>query len=113
MKDDAILVNVSRADIIDEAALYERLRSSPRFQVCIDAWWLEPGRDGRFGTTTPLLTLPNVIGSPHTSASVAGSWSAALKEAARNVRHALEGKDPAHLVPDEERNYSSGSFSSS
>lgn len=106
MKDDAILVNVARADIVDEAALYERLKASPRFWACIDAWWLEPGRNGHFATTTPLLTLPNVIGSPHNSASVPGAWSDALKEAARNVRHALEGKALARLVPDNERAYS-------
>jgi len=103
MKPDAILVNLARADLIDEAALYAHLVARPGFFACIDTWWLEPSRNGVFATTTPVLELPNVIGSPHNSASVPGSLDAALRASARNIRRLLDGAAPLNRLHPEER----------
>ena len=103
MKEDAILVNVARGEIVDEAALYAHLTAHPRFSAGIDAWWVEPVRHGRFAMGYPFLDLPNVIGSPHNSAG-GGVWrDVSLRRAVANCRRALLGETPLNLIGPDER----------
>ena len=103
MKEDAILVNLARGEIINEAALYHHLRAHPAFTACLDAWWIEPVRHGRFATNHPFFDLANVIGSPHNSAVVAGTYEQGLRLAVANCLRALRGAAPERLVPEDER----------
>jgi phosphoglycerate dehydrogenase-like enzyme len=103
MKPDAIVINLARGEIIDEAALYQHLLVHPAFTACIDAWWVEPVRHGRFETGHPFLSLPNVIASPHNSASVAGWRDVAFRRAAENVARVYRGEAPLHLMSPAER----------
>jgi phosphoglycerate dehydrogenase-like enzyme len=89
MKNDAVLVNVARADIIDEAELYQKLKEKPQFTAAIDAWWIEPLRHGRFSTNYPFLELPNVLGSPHNSGIVHNSFQKGTMHAVENVKRFL------------------------
>ncbi len=91
MKPDAILVNVARGAIVDEAALYEHLRTHPEFRAGLDVWWHEPP-DGRFRTDHPFFELPNLLGSPHNSAIVPGVLETAARRAAENVGRYLRGE---------------------
>jgi phosphoglycerate dehydrogenase-like enzyme len=103
MKEDAILLNVARGEIVDEGALYAHLTAHPRFFAGIDAWWVEPVRHGRFAMARPFLDLPNVIGSPHNSAG-GGVWrEVSLRRAVANCRRALIGETPLHLIGPDER----------
>ena len=102
MKDDAILINLARGEIVDEIALYDHLKAKPRFTACLEAWWIEPVRHGEFRLNRPFLELPNVIASPHNSASVPNASEVALRHAIANCRRALLGETPLHLVRPED-----------
>jgi phosphoglycerate dehydrogenase-like enzyme len=103
MRPDAILVNLARGEVIQEAPLFMHLRSHPNFFACIDAWWVEPIRHGAFRMDHPFLSLPNVVGSPHNSASVPGMTEAALRRAIVNIKRALEGEAPHYILGPQER----------
>ncbi|MFT7573986.1 MAG: phosphoglycerate dehydrogenase-like enzyme [Alphaproteobacteria bacterium] len=103
MKKDAVLVNLARGEIIDEAALYTHLQENPTFTACLDAWWVEPVRHGHFEMTHNFTSLPNVIASPHNSASVSGWRDVAVRRACENVCRALDGGQPQFLVPPADR----------
>jgi len=64
MKPTAILVNVSRGDVVDEAALIDMLRERPSAYACLDTFQKEP-----LPADSPLYELPNVFITPHNSAS--------------------------------------------
>jgi phosphoglycerate dehydrogenase-like enzyme len=103
MQDDAILVNVARGEIVDEAALYAHLKAHPGFFACMDAWWVEPPRHPSFVVSYPFFELPNVIGSPHNSAG-GGVWrDVSLRRAVANCRRAILGEEPRNLIADDER----------
>jgi glycerate dehydrogenase len=103
MKKDAVLVNLARGEIVDEAALFTHLKGTPEFTACIDAWWVEPVRHGHFRMDHDFMSLPNVIASPHNSASVTRWRNVALRRAVENARIAFDGGQVQHLVPPEDR----------
>ena len=61
MKPTALLVNTSRAALIEPGALLHALRSGRPGMAAVDVYEHEPVRD----PTDPLLTLPNVVCTPH------------------------------------------------
>ncbi len=93
MKKDAILVNVARGEIIDEAQFYQFLKTHPDFKAGIDAWWVEPFRHGKFQLDHPFLELPNVIGTPHSSAMVPEVIRDATVNGVKNIKAYLTGKN--------------------
>ncbi len=103
MKPDAILINLARGELIDEAAFFAHLQAHPKFTACIDAWWIEPVRHGRFAMDHPFMTLPNVIGSPHNSASVPMTRDTGLRRAGANIARALKGETVQNIVGPQDR----------
>ncbi len=92
MRDDAILVNVARGEIIDQKALYQKLKNFPDFKAGIESWWIEPFRHGHFEVEYPLLELPNVLACPHNSAMVPETSRLGLENAFQNIRRYVEGR---------------------
>jgi D-3-phosphoglycerate dehydrogenase / 2-oxoglutarate reductase len=61
MKPTALLVNTSRAPLIEPGALVEALKRGRPGLAAVDVYEQEPLRD----TTHPLLNMPNVVCTPH------------------------------------------------
>lgn len=61
MRDDAILINTARGDVIDEAALIAELQKG-RLYALLDVTSPEPA-----APDSPLRSLPNVVLTPHTA----------------------------------------------
>ncbi|MGC4105922.1 MAG: C-terminal binding protein [Thermomicrobiales bacterium] len=90
MKPDAMLVNTSRGPIIDEAAMIAHLQATPSFRVGLDVFEHEP-----LPLESPLLTLPNVIVTPHSGFYSTRSTETILRETMAEVLDVLSGQRPA------------------
>jgi len=82
MKPDALLVNISRAELIEPQALYDTLSAHPGKMAAIDVFEQEPA----YATNQWLLTLPNVVATPHIGYVEQGSYELYFRYAFDNVR---------------------------
>lgn len=84
MKSGALLVNTSRAEIVDEKALAEACRKG-RIRAALDVIRDEPsGKEGEL--STPLQEVPGLYITHHIGASTRQSQMAVASEAARVAR---------------------------
>jgi D-3-phosphoglycerate dehydrogenase len=90
MKPTAFIVNVARGGLIDEDALYAALKSQRIAGAGLDVFVNEPPLE------SPLLSLENIVLTPHLGASTDEAQEKAGVSVARSVRLALGGE----LVPD-------------
>jgi D-3-phosphoglycerate dehydrogenase len=90
VKPGLVLVNAARGGIVDEAALYDALVAGTVAAAGLDVFASEPCTD------SPLLTLENVVATPHLGASTEEAQEKAGIAVAKSVRLALSGE----LVPD-------------
>ena len=97
MKRDAILVNVARAEIVDEEALYEHLSKNEGFTYATDVWQIKRGME-TYASKFPLVKLPNFIGTPHVAGGSAASTGDPGKAAAENLLRYLRGEAPQNVV---------------
>jgi D-3-phosphoglycerate dehydrogenase len=94
MKPTAILLNTARGGLVDEGALYEALCTRMAAGGAgIDTFEVEPP-----GLDAPLLSLPNVVVSPHSAALTEEAAMRMGTVAARNVIAGLEYRLDPELV---------------
>ena len=93
MKNSAILVNCSRGEVINEGALIRALQQGDIAGAGLDVLEQEPPEE-----TNPLLSMSNVILTPHAASATARMRPAGRRKAAREVVLALQGKWPTSPV---------------
>lgn len=93
MKNTAVLVNTSRGGIIDEAALYDALKAGRLFAAGLDVWEVEPPPKD-----APLLSLPNVVGTPHAAGGTFETQERSSLQVAMQVVEVLQGKPPQNRI---------------
>jgi phosphoglycerate dehydrogenase-like enzyme len=99
MKSDAIVINVARGGVIDQAALIDALRAGTIGGAGLDVFAEEP-----LLADSPLWTLPNVIISPHVSGFTPHYDARAMTLFAENLRRYVKG-EPLLNVVDVNRGY--------
>ena len=92
MKKTAILVNVARGPIVDEAALAEALAKGELWGAGLDVYEREPEIEER------LLRLDNVVLLPHIGSATYETRSRMAMAAARNLVQGLRGERPDNLI---------------
>jgi len=100
MKPTAVVVNVSRAEIIDEAALFQALERKAIGAAVLDVWYRYPAGDADDAAPSryPFHTLDNAVCTPHSCA-----WTGQLPErryafVARNIERLLAGEPLQNVV---------------
>jgi phosphoglycerate dehydrogenase-like enzyme len=93
MKKGSFLINTSRGEAIDEGALLKALQSGHLKGAGLDAFAVEPP-----DPKNPLLTLPQVIATPHLGAQTDGATSNMGWLAMRDCLAVLKGEKPAYQV---------------
>jgi phosphoglycerate dehydrogenase-like enzyme len=100
MKPTAILVNVARAEIIDEDALYHALARGTLAGAALDVWYRYPTAPGPMTPSNrPFHELPNVLMTPHVAGWTEGTLDARARLIAENIGRVSRNQAPLNLIP--------------
>jgi phosphoglycerate dehydrogenase-like enzyme len=99
MKSSAYLINVARAEIVDERALYQALASGRLAGAALDVWYQYPTIPGNAAPSVePFHSLDNVIMTPHVSGWTQGMLDRRSKLIAANIARTSRGEPPLNAV---------------
>lgn len=89
----AYVINVARGGVIDGEALYSQLARGHLTGAGLDVFWQEP-----LPANDPILTLPNVIATPHVGGVTEASFKMIAKVVATNIERIRRGETPLHTA---------------
>ncbi|MEX2536956.1 MAG: 2-hydroxyacid dehydrogenase [Trueperaceae bacterium] len=99
MKTSAVLINVSRGAVVDEAALFEALRSRQIAGAAIDVWYQYPaGGEQQLPSRLPFHELDNVVMTPHSAGWTNDTVSRRWSEIAFNIDRIARNQTPNNVV---------------
>jgi phosphoglycerate dehydrogenase-like enzyme len=93
MKPTAHLVNTARGPLVDEAALVRALREGRIAGAALDVFDVEP-----LPKDNPLLTLENVVLSPHMGYVTSETYHQFFLQVVASIEHYLDGRVPPHTL---------------
>ena len=93
MKRDAVFINCSRGQVIDEAALIEALENKEIRAAGLDVFEIEPIQKDNL-----LLKMENVITLPHIGSCTKDTRFGMAMKAAENLVAAVTGRTPPNVV---------------
>jgi len=99
MKPSAFLINVARAEIFDEGALYRCLASRAIAGAALDVWYRYPtSSDATLPATQPFHELDNVLMTPHVAGSTEGTLESRSQLIANNINRIARGQEPINMI---------------
>lgn len=100
MKSSAFLINVARAQIVDEEALYLALKDGQIAGAALDVWYAYPSPSGtkQFPANYPFWELPNVIMTPHIAGTTDETFDHRINDVVENIKRLAEGKPLLNVV---------------
>jgi len=93
MREQAVLINTARGALVDEAALVHALKSGAIAGAGLDVFAQEPP-----SPDCPLLTLSNVVITPHIAAGTRDALKVKMAAAFANLLRVAQGESPIHQV---------------
>lgn len=96
----SLLVNVARAEVVDEQALYEALRDKRLGRAVLDVWYQYPkkGQAPVNPSRWPLHELPNVRATPHISAMTPALLERRYRFMAQNIVRLQQGQPLFNVI---------------
>jgi len=100
LKPGALLINVARAAIVDEDALYSALKEGHLGGAALDVWWQYPtqAEPDRRPSRRPFHELTNVLITPHSSSSTEATADRRWSVVAANLDRFARGEKLENIV---------------
>jgi phosphoglycerate dehydrogenase-like enzyme len=99
LKPSAFVINVARAEIFDETALYDALATGRIAGAALDVWYRYPSSAGpTLPAAHPFHELENVIMTPHVSGWTEGMIEARARLIADNIARIGRGEPPHNAI---------------